>query len=134
MNDPDAEYDRLRDTLKRVFLRRPMKDWEEFLDSQPDIIWNRVFDHTEVINDKQALDNEYVVDMDISGIGPTKVVGNVVHLSETPGSAKGPSPEPGQHTEEVLLDLGLSWEEITAINDEAEASLARAIAESGRPL
>ena len=134
MNDPDAEYDALRERLRRAFLRKPMKDWEAFLDSEPEIIWNRVFSHDDVLNDPQALANDYIVEMDISGIGPSKVVGNVVELSETPGSAKGPSPEVGQHTEEVLLDLGYSWDEISAINDETEASVARAIAESGRPL
>ncbi len=134
MNDPDADYDAVRERLRLAFLRKPMKDWEAFLDSEPEIIWNRVFNHNDVLNDPQALANDYVVEMDISGIGPSRVVGNVVQLSETPGSAKGPSPEPGQHTEEVLLDLGYSWDEISAINDETEASVARAIAASGRPL
>ncbi len=108
-----------------------MKECEEFLDSEPEIIWNRVFGHDEVINDPQALANDYFVDMEISGVGPTRVVGNLVHLSETPGSAKGPSSEQGQHTEEILLGLGYSWDEITALNEETQAGIRRAFVKAG---
>jgi len=29
----------------------------------------------------------------------------------------GPPPEPGQHTEEVLLEAGYSWEEIASLRE-----------------
>ncbi len=70
----------------------------------------------------------------LGSLRPSGVTRKRIVRSETPGSAKGPSPELGQHTEEVLLDLGYSWDEITAINRETEASVVRTIAESGRPL
>ena len=131
MTDPDEHYDLMRERLTAAFLRKPMKECEEFLDSEPEIIWNRVASHDEVINDPQALANDYFVDMDISGVGPTRVVGNLVHLSETPGSAKGPSAEQGQHTEEILLELGYSWDEITSLNDETQAGIRRAFIKAG---
>ncbi len=131
MSDPDEHYDHLRERLTAAFLRKPMKECEEFLDSEPEVIWNRVLGHDEVINDPQALANDYFVDMEISGVGPTRVVGNLVHLSETPGSAKGPSSEQGQHTEEILLELGYSWDEITALNEETQAGIRRAFVKAG---
>ncbi len=131
MTDPDEDYDHLRERLTAAFLRKPMKECEEFLDSEPEIIWNRVVGHDEVINDPQALANDYFVDMEISGVGPTRVVGNLVHLSETPGSAKGPSSEQGQHTEEILLDLGYSWDQITALNEETQAGIRQAFIKAG---
>ena len=35
-----------------------------------------------------------------------------VNLSRTPGTIRTPAPEFGQHTEEVLLEAGLTWLEI----------------------
>ncbi|MEE9280795.1 MAG: CoA transferase [Myxococcota bacterium] len=129
MSDPDEHYDHLRARLTAAFLRKSLEDCEAFLDSQPEIIWNRVCTHDDVLSDPQARANGYFVDMEISGVGPTQVVGNLVHLSETPGSAKGPTAEVSQHTEEILLDLGYSWDEITATNEETQAAVRKALTE-----
>jgi formyl-CoA transferase len=40
-----------------------------------------------------------------------------VQLSETPGRVQGPAPELGQHTEEVLLELGYDWDKIIALKE-----------------
>ena len=40
-----------------------------------------------------------------------------MQLSETPGGVQGPAPELGQHTEQVLLDLGYEWAAIEALRD-----------------
>ena len=45
--------------------------------------------------------------------GRFALVADPVQFDETPPDL-APSPEMGQHTEEVLLELGLSWEEIAA--------------------
>lgn len=44
-------------------------------------------------------------------------VGPPVRLSRTPGSLRHLAPELGQHTEEVLLEAGLDWDEINALRE-----------------
>jgi formyl-CoA transferase len=43
------------------------------------------------------------------------MVGLPVIFSKTPGRIKGLAPEFGQHTEEVLLEAGLDWAEVTEL-------------------
>jgi len=73
---------------------------------------------TDLLNDPQALANEYLVDFDHPVIGPIKAPGFPVLFSETPAKIQRQSPEHGEHTEEVLLDvLGYSWEQISELKE-----------------
>ena len=47
--------------------------------------------------------------------GKTKVVGIPWKFSHTPAKMKGPAPTLGQHRDEILLQLGYSAEQITAL-------------------
>ena len=44
-------------------------------------------------------------------LGPLKVVGQAAKLARTPQTMHSPTPELGQHTEEILLELGINSEE-----------------------
>ena len=53
----------------------------------------------------QIVHNGHVANAQHSGVGELRQLGPMVIMSETPGSAKGAAPEPGQHTDEVLARL-----------------------------
>jgi crotonobetainyl-CoA:carnitine CoA-transferase CaiB-like acyl-CoA transferase len=46
------------------------------------------------------------------------VISSPVKLSETPATIRMPAPEVGQHTEEVLLDYGYTWEDIARFKEQ----------------
>ena len=83
-----------------------------------DLIWAPANNYAEVAVDPQILANDYVVDFDHPSRGKVKMVGHPVTLSETPAEIRLPAPEYGQHTEEILLELGYTWEEISNLNEE----------------
>ena len=73
----------------------------------------------EVSNDPQALANDYFIYADHPVWGKTKLVGFPWNFSETPATWRREAPEFGQHTEEVLLELGYNWDDIASLKAKA---------------
>ncbi len=107
----------LREILKRGFATKTTAAWTDFMYSQPNIIMERVRDYADVITDVQNIANDYIVPMKMPVIGESKVVGNLIQMSETPGSVKGPAPQLGEHTAEVMTSLGFDEDAIAAVGD-----------------
>lgn len=74
-----------------------------------DVIVGPVNDYDDVFTDPQVLHNEMVVET-AHHAGPLRVTGVPVKLSSTPGAVRRPPPGLGEHTGEVLAELGLSPE------------------------
>ena len=47
-----------------------------------------------------------------------KYVNTPVKFLQNPASLRTTSPEIGQHTEEILLEMGYTWEEIAALKEQ----------------
>ena len=124
----DAESDEIREKLVAAFLRKTALEWDDFLRTQPEIIWERVRDHREVFEDEQSLINGYFTQVNVPGLGERATVGNLVKMSETPGSEKGDPPALGEANNEILSRAGIDEKEIVEINSTVEAARASAIA------
>ena len=102
--------------LDEVFPKKTTEDWMKLL-TEIDILATPVQQYRDILNNEQALINGYITEMDHPQIGKVRVVGNPIKLSETPLYTKNPPPELGQHSEEILLEAGFSWEDIAAFRD-----------------
>ena len=51
-------------------------------------------------------------------LGPLEILGIPVQLSRTPGAVRGPAPNPGAQTEEILNELGYSPQEQAALKSD----------------
>jgi crotonobetainyl-CoA:carnitine CoA-transferase CaiB-like acyl-CoA transferase len=58
-----------------------------------------------------------VVEVEHPVIGPMKTLGVPVKLSETPGAVTRAAPTLGQHTVQVLTELGYTADEIEAMRE-----------------
>ena len=71
--------------------------------------------HAEVAEDPQAFANGYLFHATHPLWGETTVVGNPIRFSATPAHPALMAPTLGQHTEEVLLEHGFTWEDIAEL-------------------
>ena len=115
----EADSEEFRAKLTHAFAQKTAQEWDDFLRTQPEIIWERVRDWHEVLEDEQSLVNNYITSVDVPGLGSRKTVGNLVHLSETPGSVKGDPPALGEANAELLGAAGLSEEQIDTLSRQA---------------
>ena len=84
--------------------------------------------HKEIIQEEQALVNEYIVPMKLPHMEQeVPVVGNVIALSETPGKVQGPPPMIAEHTAEIMREAGFSEEEVMRVLDHSKAELLKAL-------
>ena len=79
----------IRELVREAFASRTTAEWTAFLATQPEIIYERVQNYDELLEDPQVAANGYLAEIDVPTIGPAGVVTNVIHLSATPG--RGPA-------------------------------------------
>jgi crotonobetainyl-CoA:carnitine CoA-transferase CaiB-like acyl-CoA transferase len=71
-----------------------------------------------LLNNEQARVNGYLQELDHPTAGRVLVSGTPITYNGEVRTESPPAPEMGQHTEEVLLEFGYSWEEIAALREE----------------
>lgn len=91
--------------LQAVFSTKPRDEWLEMFRAVdvPCAPARRV---DEFLDDPQVQANEMVIQLDDPNLGKVRQMGVAIKASLTQGEVKGPSPLLGQHTEEVLANLG----------------------------
>ncbi len=97
-----------------AFATKTADEWVKLF-SDADLLAARVNDYAEVAADPQNLENGYITEVENPEGPPVKMVGLPVILSKTPGRVRSLAPEFGQHTEEVMLEAGYTWEQIEAL-------------------
>ncbi len=93
------------------FATKSRDEWIEIL-GRSGCICTPIQTPLEVAQDAQAIANGYFSYMDHPVHGKTKIVGFPWDFSDTPASCTREAPELGQHTREVLLEIGYSSSEI----------------------
>ncbi len=102
--------------LDEVFATRTLAAWGEALDAAG-MWWAPIQSTEEVVADPQAVAAGAFVDVPMPDGQTARMVASPVDYSDTPWQPRATAPELGQHTEEVLLELGYDWEAISALKE-----------------
>jgi crotonobetainyl-CoA:carnitine CoA-transferase CaiB-like acyl-CoA transferase len=101
--------------LDELFAAQPMAYWAEALD-RAGMWWAPVQTVSEMIDDPQARASGAFVTAQVPE-GLADMVASPAEFGGTPGPPPAMAPEFGQHTEEILLELGYDWEHIAALRE-----------------
>lgn len=105
--------------LDEIFITKPASEWMKVMKERADVVITPIQNTYELVDDPQVLANDYITDCHHEILGPVKVLGVPCQFSKTPAVIKPDSPELGQNTEEVLIEIGgYSWDDIQAFKDE----------------
>jgi crotonobetainyl-CoA:carnitine CoA-transferase CaiB-like acyl-CoA transferase len=108
--------DKIAAVLDAIFPTKTSREWLAEL-NEADILATEVVDYRTMLRSEQARANGYLLELDHPVAGRVLVSGAPVIINGEVAQAAAPAPELGQHTEEVMLELGYTWEEIGAMRE-----------------
>lgn len=103
--------------LEAIFLTKPREEWLELLERE-DVPCAPVTDREEVFQHPQILANEMIVEFGHPTLGKTRMMGIPIKLSRNRGEIRLPAPALGEHTREVLLELGYSERDMAKLRED----------------
>ncbi len=101
----------MMEIVREVFRPRPVAEWLRDLREHGTCgVHAQTYD--DLLTDPQVVANEYITEVQHPSGVRLKEIGVPFKFSRTPGRIKSAAPQYGEHTEEVLLAHGYTWEEI----------------------
>lgn len=115
--EKEARCEAIKEEMAEIFLRKTRKEWIDLL-MEADTCVAPVNSLEEVFANPQIRKRQMLVEVDHPRAGRVRQVGVPIKFSETPGEIRSPAPEFGEHTEEILGEMGYGKEDIEQLRKE----------------
>jgi len=117
----EETYEHRDEIKRRVESYTREQPTDELLDTLlgADVWAAPVQDFHDVAEDPQVQHNEMVVEVEHPNGGSFKTTGIPVSMSKTPGEIRSRPPRPGEHTDEILEEVGFDAERIDELSSES---------------
>jgi len=113
-HDEDTKREEMFVAFREAFRQRTRDEWVSQLMPAETCV-APVYAMDEVVRDPHLRERGMIVEPELPGKASRTQVGVMVKLSETPGRIRSPACGPGEHTTEVLAELGYEMAAIEAI-------------------
>jgi crotonobetainyl-CoA:carnitine CoA-transferase CaiB-like acyl-CoA transferase len=102
--------------VRELFKTKTQREWSEFFKNvdaccEPILTLEEVFQHPQVLHRQMVMEYGHPVE------GTVRQVGNPIKSSQFPFEIRNPSPSWGEHTIEVLKEIGYSEKEIKRLRE-----------------
>ena len=112
----DARAVAFQDRVRALFRTKTMDEWIELMDAQGAPA-TKVNYPEEMADDPQVEAMGYMIDLDHPLTGPERMVGPILRMTNAPTGTLRPSPQLGEHADEVLTEHGLTADEIASLRE-----------------
>ena len=112
-NDPGKGQEIFR-IFSEIFRQKTRDEWDKIL-NEVDLCAGRALDLDELPDEPHFKERQMFLEIEHPAMGTIRQVGIPIKLSDTPGSVTRFPPRLGEHTDEVLTQLGYKPEEITSL-------------------
>ncbi len=110
--------------MAEIIKERPTADWLQRLDAN-DVPSAPVLRRSEVIANEQVVARELIAEFDHPDIGRVRQPQPAARFDRTPAEIHGPAPRIGEHSAEILAELGVGAAEIEQLAVEKIVRLAK---------
>ncbi|MDD5093167.1 MAG: CoA transferase [Dehalococcoidia bacterium] len=105
--------------MDEVFATKTRAEWLDILGCEGDFVVEPVNTFSDLLEDTQVWANNYIAEFEHPTYGRTQMMVTPIRVGGSTPSIRLPSPEFGEHTEEVLQNiLEYSWEDISRLKEE----------------
>ncbi|HXU88780.1 MAG TPA: CoA transferase [Methylomirabilota bacterium] len=106
-----ANYDEFRARVEQALATGTTAEWQERFE-RAQIAAGPVYELDEVFSDPQIKHLALIAEVDQPGYGTARMLGFPVRASATPAAIRRPAPLLGEHTAEVLGEIGVTADEL----------------------